>query len=269
MTMKIFTAGTIVMKFFNMLSLVLGLFSLLMVLSAPVATVARAEVIEVDKQRIFEFPSTGEDVGLTFLKVAGVKNPDFSDLLKRTEAYKSVSVEKREDVLKDNIARVSAKYAALNPAAEGLLIRLAIKVNYVDEGQDGLSTLEIQYPSKGMTYFPFIYAGMPIAVIPDSIDMFNKIILSPDEKNIVKATIDATSDATLILDLKPVSADARTPLVLDGEKQFPLLCQIGYIGIHNRSGGQVWAWATKKSLTEQRRDRMIEDIKPKQGETKF
>lgn len=232
-------------------------------------TAASAEVVEIDKTRIFEFPSTSEDVGLTFLKVAGVQNPNFADIIKISEGYKSVSVELRDDVLKDNVARISAKYSALDPATEGLLIKLAVKVYYKDEGKDGLSTLEIHYPSKGMVYFPFVYGGMSIAVIPDSIEMFNEILLSPDEKNIVKATIDATTDATLILDLQPVSADFKTPLMLDGEKQYPLLCKIGYIGIHNRNGGQVWAWATKKSLTQERQDRMIKDIKPKQGEVNF
>lgn len=204
---------------------------------------ARAEVIEVDKERLYGLPSTEEDVALSFLKMAKVAKPEFDQLILKTDKYKMLDEKDKSTFLETEVLRLKARYLAINPETSNLLLRVAVKAYFIDspEGQQGL--LQIKFPSEGMAYFPFYYGGLPVALIPDGIENFQSVLLSETEKDIVASTLDPVPEATLILDLQPVSADIRHPMMLDGAKQFPLLCKITYIGLHNRDTNQVWAWS--------------------------
>lgn len=224
---------------------------------------AKAEVIEVDKARLFGYPSTDEDVGLSFLKMAGIENPEFEKLIVRTDKFKTLNQAEKQPFLKEEIPRLYNKFVALNPQSEGILIRLRVEVLYAKANGATPAKLEIKFPSQGMVYFPFYYGGLPIAVIPNGIENFTEILLTEREAVIVNGTLDMNPETTLILDLKPVFADAKKPMVLDGEAQFPLLCEIGYIGLHNRNTDQIWAWGSEENMTKGRKDPVIEIIKPK------
>ncbi len=237
----------------------------LLILSGA-GTSAKAEVIDIDKQKLFDFPSTDEDIGLTLLKLAKVRDPEFAKLVVRTETYKTMVPENRTNFVQTETPRLAGKYAALNPQDEGILIRLGVKVYFKDDLQDKPSTLVIQFPSNGLIYFPYFYAGIPIAVIPNGIENFTTIVLSEDERDIVNATLDPSPEATLVLSLKPVSADIKSPMILDGEKQLPLLCEISYIGIHNRNTDQVWAWGSDVYKVNGRRTPLIEIVKPEKAD---
>ncbi|OIN85622.1 MAG: hypothetical protein AUJ12_08745 [Alphaproteobacteria bacterium CG1_02_46_17] len=228
-------------------------------------TSAKAEVIDIDKQKLFDFPSTDEDVGLTLLKLAKVRDPEFAKLVVRTETYKTMAPEMRAGFLQTETPRLAGKYATINPQEEGVLIRLGVKVYFKDGLQDNPPILTIQFPSSGLIYFPYFYAGIPIAVIPNGIENFTTIVLSEDERNIVNATLDPSPEATLVLSLKPVGADIKSPMMLDGEKQLPLLCEISYIGVHNRNTDQVWAWGSDTYKVNGRKTPMIEIVRPEKG----
>ncbi len=228
-------------------------------------TTAKAEVIDIDKQKLFDFPSSDEDVGLTLLKLARVADPEFSKLVERTETYKTMVPEKRPSFLQTETTRLANRYAALNPQDEGLLIRVGVKVYFSDGMQDKPSTLTIKFPANGLIYFPYSYAGIPVAVIPNGIENFTTIILSEDERNIANATLDPSPDATLVLSLKPISADIKKPIVLDGETQLPLLCEISYIGIHNKNTDQVWAWGSDVYKVTGRKNPLNDIVKPEKG----
>lgn len=212
---------------------------------------ATAEVVEIDRAKLFALPVADEDVALTFLKMTGVRNPEFDKLVKRTEQYRNKEERDRSGFLDSEEARLQAKYLAMRPETDRLIIRVEVKVYFIDAPQGRQAKLEIKFPSKGLIYFPFYYGGIPVAVLPNGIEDFQTLLLSETEKDIAAATLDPVPEATLVLELKPVSADLNNPLVLDGEKQFPLLCDIEYIGIHNRNTDQVWAWSPEGKIRKE------------------
>ncbi|MCB1558156.1 MAG: hypothetical protein KDJ50_04465 [Alphaproteobacteria bacterium] len=223
---------------------------------------SNAEVVEIEKERLFGFPSTDEDVGLSFLKMAGLETPEFDKIIVRTEKYKALMPFEKQAFLKEEVPRLYNKYMALDPKREGLLIRVSVKLFFANANGAAPAKLQVFFPAEGMIYFPYMYAGIPIAVIPNGIENFTEIILTEEEATIAMSTMDQTPEATLVLDLKPISADAKKPMILDGEKQFPLLCEIGYIGLHNSGTDQIWAWGTQGNMTEGRKDPLIEILKP-------
>jgi hypothetical protein len=228
-----------------------------------IPSAAKAEVIEVDKARLFGYPSTDEDVGLGFLKIAGVQNPEFEKLIVRTEKYATLSEVEKQPFLKQEIPRLYNKFLSLTPQSEGILVRLKVEVLYTKAVGAAPAKLQVKFPSQGMVYFPFYYGGLPIAVIPNGIENFTEILLNERETAIANGTLDMSPESTLVLDLKPVFADAKKPMILDGEAQFPLLCEIGYIGLHNRNSDQIWAWGSEENMTKGRKEPIIEVLKPK------
>ncbi|HPQ50047.1 MAG: hypothetical protein KDJ26_06350 [Alphaproteobacteria bacterium] len=233
-------------------------------LSIAIPLTAHAEVVEIDKSKLFDFASNDEDVGLSFLKLAGVVNPEFEKLVVRTDKYKSMLPSDQKNFIAMEVVRLNNRYATFNPQSEGILIRIAVKVYFKDAPEGKQAKLEIKFPSQGMVYFPYFYAGIPVAVLPNGIENFDTIVLSEEEKAIVAATLDPIPDATLILSLKPISADFKTPIMMDGERQFPILCDIGYIGIHNRNTDQVWAWGSGDSVSGRKKP-LMEIVKPEKA----
>lgn len=204
---------------------------------------ARAEFVKIDREKLYGLPSTNEDVILTFIKTAGVLKPEFNQLITKSDKYIRAAELEKTIILDDETIRLSQKYAALNPKKDGLLLRVPVKVNF-QNNPGGQSTLEIDFMAGELTYFPFYYGGMPVAVLVDGIENFKMIYLSEEERNMVASVIDPVPEATLVLDLQPVAADFKNPVILDGAKQLPLLTRINYIGLHNRSSDQFWAWAS-------------------------
>lgn len=202
---------------------------------------SRAEFIKYDKARLLSYPTSEEEIVLGFIKLANITSPEFQKMIVKTDKYKATPAQERASYLQSEMMRINKKFNTLNPKRNGILIRIGVNVLFQNMA-DRQSFLDVKFPSNGLVYFPYYYGGLPVAVLVNGIEDFQKIYLTDEERQQVASVIDPTSDATLILDLRPVSASVKHPVTLDGELQYPLLCDIVYIGLHNKESDQVWAW---------------------------
>ncbi|HNQ91373.1 MAG TPA: hypothetical protein PKI93_00405 [Alphaproteobacteria bacterium] len=230
-----------------------GLAATLIVISA--ALPSRAEFVKYDKAKVLAYPTTPEEIILDFVKLANITSPEFQNMVVKTEKYKAIPENERASYLQVEMMRLNKKFNTLNPRKNGILIRIGVKVMF-DNMADRQSSLTIQFPSEGLVYFPYYYGGLPVAVLVNGIEDFQKIYLTGEERQQVASVIDPTSDSTLILDLRPVSASVTQPVMLDGEPQYPLLCDIVYIGIHNKESDQVWAWQPDEEKEKPKTDQI-------------
>lgn len=236
----------------------------LAIATAGTAFPASAEFIKYDKERLMTYPTTSEDVVLDLIKLAKIQSPEFEKMIVRTDKYRATPDGEKAGYLQDEMLRLNKKFLTLDPQKKGILVRVGVKV-YFENMPDRPPSLTIKFPSEGLIYFPYYYGGLPVALLVNGIEDFQKIALTEEERQQVASVINATTDATLVLDLKPVGASVSKPLTIDGEQQFPLLCDISYIGIHNRESDQVWAWQSEESK-EQSKGGQLLDLAPSKSE---
>lgn len=206
---------------------------------------AQAETSSYERQIITKPASRNDDVGVAFMKTAG-NFPDFTKLVENSPEYRALDAPEQPAYLAQAVEKLQAKYLAFTPRQSDLIIRL--KVNALFRRlENGMGTLKITIPgATGQTYFPYFFADTPIALLVDGFDAFQDITLSKEEADIVYATLALSGAATLILQLYPVAADDTKPLQLDNVAQYPLLSEIGYIGLVNKRAEQIWAWKNAK-----------------------
>lgn len=187
-------------------------------------------------------PSTTEEVTLLFLKMAKLRDVQMEELVKKSEKYRRTQQAEQPAFLQSEVNRLSREFAIINPLTSNIVVRVPVRAYFNNELKGKGGSLTIKYPSSGMTYFPYYYGGLPIAVIVNGIENFQTIILSEEERQIAAATFSLDGSVTLVLELKPLSVDIRNPMTLDGQKQFPFLCDIGYIGLLNNQTDEIWSW---------------------------
>lgn len=205
---------------------------------------ARADIVPYDRQIILRKASTTEEVGIAFLKTTN-NFPDFNKVVEGTDAYQKLDPLAQADYRAREVGKLQSAYLAYSPKKSSLMVRLGVRANF-HQAADGTATLDFAPPQNGPLYFPYLFAGYAIALIPNGIDLFQHLDLNVDEAQIVYGRLGLDGAATLLLQLFPVAADDQTPVMMDNIPQYPLLAEIGYIGLINERGEQIWAWKSKK-----------------------
>ncbi len=193
-------------------------------------------------QHALSAASSNEEVTLLFLKMAKLRDVEMEELVRKSEKYRRTPLAEQPVLLQAEVNRLSREFAIINPLTSNIVIRVPVKAYFNNDLNGKGASLTIKYPSKGLTYFPYYYGGLPIAVIVNGIENFQTILLSEEERQAVAASFTLDSTATLVLELKPLSADIRNPMTLDNQRQFPFLCDIGYIGLINNQTDEIWSW---------------------------
>ena len=206
---------------------------------------AIADIVPYDRARAITPASTVDEVGLTFLRLAGIQ-PDFNQLALKASQVRRINPSELDSFLKNEAFRLQAKYTAFNPKKDILVLRLEVNLSFFKK-EDKTSTLKINFPTKGLVYFPYYYADYPIAFIINDLESFQDMVLAEDETAIAAAHLGASGKATLMLEINPITADAKTPMKLDRMLQYPLLGNISYIGLLNAQAQHIWAWETPES----------------------
>lgn len=207
-------------------------------------TTAPSNLVPYDKQLISRKPSTNDEVGIAFLKTAGIM-PDFKKAVETSAAFKALSLAEQPNFLVLQQNKLNTAYLAFSPKKSDLIIRMKVNATFRRES-DGTAIMRIKPPTDGQIYFPFFFANYPIALIVNGIENFQDVVLSKEEGDIVYSRLALNGTATLLLQLYPTAADATTPMALDNVSQYPLLADIGYIGLLNRDADQIWAWKNEK-----------------------
>lgn len=241
------------MKTFSVLvAFGVGITTLCAVLLSPSQA---AEIVPYSKERMMTPPSTTEDIGLSFMKLANVK-PDFEELAKQGALYKNAAPYELEEVAKKESLRIQAKYLQFNPGRSVLSMRIPMAVDFKRLDVGG-SQLKIKFPPATMTYFPVFYGGYPMAVLVNGIENFFDMTLDDEETRFVVARLGMNGQTTLLLELVPLAADAKSPVRLDEMNQYPLLCDIAYIGLLNDTAEQIWAWENPKYAAMKKQNPLI------------
>ncbi|MFA7277017.1 MAG: hypothetical protein WC043_09475 [Pseudobdellovibrionaceae bacterium] len=187
-------------------------------------------------------PSSSEDIGMAFYYLGG-ETPDFDNLARHSKNFDSLDETARKDFLNREPLRMEQKFTALSPKTTPLVFRFPVPVKFV-RSSDGTSTLSLilRQGSTDPFYFPIFYNQMPIAVLVQDIETFEKIHLDPKETAIATGKIDMQRTQTVFLEVYAIAADLKRSVVLDEMKQYPLLTQISYISLLNPSAEEIWSW---------------------------
>lgn len=204
----------------------------------------QVERVNIDRQLMARLASTNDEVGIAFLKTAN-NFPDFSKIVEMSDDYKELDPLAQKDFLTKKVSQIQNSYLAFAPQKSDLIIRLKANVLF-QRLANGESILKLRTFKEDPVYFPFYFGGYPIALIIKDMDMFRNITLSKEETDIVYSRLSLSGDVTLLLQIYPIAANDEKPMMLDNIEQYPMLSEIGYIGMLNDKSDQVWAWRNAK-----------------------
>lgn len=219
------------------------LYGLIAMLSC-LASAAKADIVPYDRQLITRKASTNDEVGIAFLKMTG-NFPDFRKLVEDSPKYKSLNPLDQKNYLTGAVSKLQSSYLTFTPKRSNLIVRVGVKVKYF-RNKDGTAKLDIVPPSNGPLYFPYYFANYPIALVINNIDFFQHQVLTKEESDIVYGRLGLDGAATLLLEVYPIAADDSKTIMMDNIPQYPMLSDIGYIGLINGRAEQIWAWRSNK-----------------------
>lgn len=202
------------------------------------------ERISLDRQLAARPASTNDEVGVAFLKMSN-NSPDFNKIIGMSDDYKKLDPLAQKDFQAKKADQIQNAYLAFTPQKSDLIIRMKANVLF-QKLANGESTLKLRTFKEDLIYFPFYFGGYPIALIIKDMDIFKNITLTKEETDIVYSRLSLSGDMTLLVQVYPIAANDKKPMLLDNIKQYPMLSEIGYIGMLNDQSDQIWAWRNTK-----------------------
>ncbi len=210
----------------------------------PILAAQADDRVPYDRALMTKLPSTNDDIGIAFLKMSN-NFPDFGAVVKDSDTYKALNPLAQEDYLTKASGRLQNNFLLFSPKKTDLIIRMKVNVlfNKLDNGE---GVLKIRTFPTDPVYFPFYFAKYPIALIVKDMELFRELHLDKADTDIVYSRLSLSGDATLLLQLYAVAANDKKTVMLDNIPQYPLLTEIGYIGLWNAKAEQIWAWRNPK-----------------------
>lgn len=205
---------------------------------------ANAQTVPYDRNLILKLPSTNDEIGIAFLKTAA-NFPDFAKVVEDSETYKKMNPLAQQDYVAKMTQKLQSSYASFVPGKTDLIVRMEVSTLFEKlKNEEGI--IKIRTFPNDPVYFPFYFAKYPIAMILKDMEQFREIRMNSVETAIANSRLAISGNATLLLQLYTIAADDRKAIMLDNIPQYPLLVEIGYIGLLNRQGEQIWAWRNEK-----------------------
>lgn len=210
----------------------------------PVVGGYAAERVSYDRALITRLPSTNDEIGIAFLKTAN-NFPDFATIVKDSDAYNNLNSLAQQDYLSKMTSQLQNNFLTFSPKKSDLVIRIKVNVTF-KKLANGESVMTLTTFPNDPVYFPFYFAKYPIALIVKDMEIFRELHLDKADTDIVYSRLSLSGDATLLLQLYVLAADDKKTIMLDNIPQYPLLTEIGYIGLLNARSEQIWAWRNSK-----------------------
>jgi len=210
---------------------------------APLS-LARAEGVPYDRNLMMKLPSTNDDIGIAFLKTAS-NFPDFAKVVESSDTYKKMNPLAQQDYSAKMTQKLQSSFASFIPNKTDIIVRMQVSVLF-QKLKNGEGIIKLRTFPNDPVYLPFYFAKYPIAMIIKDMEQFREIHLSKAETDIANSRLSISGNETLLLQLYTVAADDVKPMKLDNIPQYPLLVDIGYIGLLNRQTDQIWAWRNEK-----------------------
>lgn len=208
------------------------------------AQAEQTERVTYDRALVTKLPSTNDDIGIAFFKTSG-NFPDFTKIVQDSDAFKKLNPLAQQDYETKVVAKMQTDYAAFSPKKSDIIIRAKVNVLF-NKLPNGEGTMKLVTFPNDPIYFPFYFAKYPIALIVKDMENFRDIHLNQEETDMVYRRLQLGGDATMLLQLYAVAANAQKPIMLDNIPQYPFLAEIGYIGLLNNRAEQIWAWRNEK-----------------------
>jgi hypothetical protein len=208
----------------------------------------QVERVPYDRQLVAKKSSTNDEVGVAFLKTAN-NYPDFNKIVASTDAYKSLDPLAQKDFQSKMVGKLQNSYLAFSPQNSDLIIRVKADVLFT-KLPNGEGSLKMRTLLEDPVYFPFYFGGYPIALIIKDMEAFRNLSLSKQETDMVYTRLSLDGSVTLLLQVYPIAADDTSRITLDNIEQYPLLSEIGYIGMLNDQAEQIWAWRNSKYVNK-------------------
>lgn len=200
--------------------------------------------VTYDRALITRLPSTTEDVGIAFLKMSDTF-PDFEKVVEDSDAYKTLNPLAQQDYKVKTVNRLQTNFMTFQPKKSDLIIRVKVTTMF-KKLPTGESIVTLKTFPNDPVYFPFYFAKYPIALVVKNMENFRELHLDKTDTDIVYNRLSLSGDATLLLQLYPIAANDTKPILLDNVPQYPMLAEIGYIGLLNSRAEQIWAWRNDK-----------------------
>ncbi len=235
-----------------------GLCTLALLILGASAQTAHAQ--QLSKGKI----SSAEDVAFAFYKLSGTK-PDLEHWAQKSQIPGDISVAEYPAYKRAKLRRLQSQYQSYNPENTlKILINAKISLRPAQKwktsgvGAKNRPGVEIDLGMQDTPYFPYQVADQWISVIIKDIDK----VLSFDLTNEDQAKISSgfhlsgnmSRSVTLVMTVKPLSADAKAPLRLNGIDQWLLMGELVSASFWNNQGELVWEIQDKNYVSPQQKE---------------
>jgi len=208
--------------------------SLLIVLFGFIPTNAKATPLN---QSLPASVSTGEQIAMALFKYGG-GTPNFISWAKGTEKYKYVPLPRQNEYIIDEVKRLEEEWTDFEKRVPTLYIRTKIlaslHTNRTGENNT-LHTLQLSFEDGSQSFFPVVFQGYKIALIPDNLkssftqelseDMFVKLYDAFGQKYELSTN--------LWVELKPFKGYLDAPQPLNGDDRWVLMAKIVGLSLEN------------------------------------
>ena len=194
-----------------------------------------------EKSSLLMLPTTSKEIFLLYHKMNDI-NLNTQDVLQKTDAYKNGSPAVQADILSaKNKSLLETQFAEIDPDRQVIVIRSAVRIEtQMTPSRFSVSIAGMDKRPVASIYFPYNWAGMNIALIPDKLDPFLEVPVKAPELTAINSKIQ-NGAATMVIEMLPLKADP-SPMMLDDIEQRLLMTKIVSVAYYNQSMQSIWQW---------------------------
>lgn len=217
--------------------------------------------------------TTPERVGFAFYSLTRTP-PPFAEWIKGMDSYRQAQPHIRIQMLDQENRRLTRGYAHYNTNRDLIMIHFAVDILGMDNPAYNPAAIpsdpdapvmkkavRIFIPStKTGPYFPFQLGQQWIALIPQNIEASTVHPMTEEQYNAValstgmNTNVPIAAEAELIL--RPISADAKTPMTLDGLPMWLMMSDIASFSLLDRERKSLWDSTALWYFTEKTQEYM-------------
>lgn len=202
--------------------------------------------------------SETEKVGFAFFTLGGV-TPDFDSWAADTLSFAEAEEVDRSRIRINEGYRLQQGFANYESDKDFFYVQVPVKLSIP---RDGSRVLQFWIPqgrgNDSEVFFSYKIMDLEIAVIPDGIDKYKNIQLTPQQyESFMKETRISPGQsrpAIMNLFLKPVAADANEPVTIGGAAFWPVMAEIGSLSFWDSKDNLLWSYEAPWFVTNDRRD---------------
>jgi hypothetical protein len=220
--------------------------------------------------------SDTERVGYAFSKLTGVP-PDYEAWIRNLDIYKKSSPMDRREMETVFMQRLNEGFANYTVEDDNITIVADVKVSWnkkelenENPSPEDLITYKIAFgifagSDKEAPYFPYQVGKFWVAVIPKNITAFLNLALATPEaadfmKKLNARPAQAFQPAVFEMSLRPIAADAKEPMQIDGQVYWLMLADITNVTIWNVNRDKM-IWSYDSPGYESRGHKQMLDLK--------